>query len=165
MSTVYLPCISDLLLKVGHFTVDNAANNITMMRALEEKLLECDIPFDATDRRIMCYAHVVNLCSGRVLRAAGGDGTSESTPIGLARGAVRAMRISGKRWEAFDDVVRDGNKKDWFKSGQPPKAVKLKELQLLRDVRTHWDSVFLMLNRLREMRPVCFCHPAMRDYY
>jgi len=102
-----------------------------MMHALEEKLLEHDIPFDATDRRIMCYAHVVNLCSGRVLRTAGGDGTSESIPIGLARGAVRAMRISGKRREAFDEVVRDGNKKDWFKSGQPPKAVMLKELQLL----------------------------------
>ncbi len=76
-----------------------------MMHALEEKLLERDIPFDATDRRIMCYAYVVNLCSGHVLRAAGGDGTSESTPIGLARGAVRAMHISGKRREAFDEVV------------------------------------------------------------
>ncbi len=41
----------------------------------------------------------------------------------------------------------------------------LKELQLLRDVRTRWDSIFLMLNRLREMRPVCCHHLVMRDYY
>jgi len=62
--------------------------------------------------------------------------------------------VSDKRREAFDEVVRDGNRKGWFKAGQPPKAVLLKELQLLRDVRTQWDSVYLMLNRLREMRPV-----------
>ena len=39
--------------------------------------------------------------------------------------------MSDKRREAFDEVVRDGNRKGWFKAGQPPKAVLLKELQLL----------------------------------
>jgi hypothetical protein len=155
MISVCLPYISDILLKVGHFTVDNAANNTTMMESLERMLDERDIAFDAKDRRIMCYAHIVNLCSGRVLRAAGDDeGTSGSNPIGVARSAVRAIRVSGKRREAFGEVIRDGNSKGWFKSGDPPKAVLLKKLQLLRDVRTRWDSVYLMLNRLREMRPV-----------
>jgi hypothetical protein len=126
-----------------------------MMEALEKKLEERDIAFDATDRRIMCFAHIVNLCSGAVIRAAGnGEGPSESNPIGVARGVVRAVRVSGKRRDAFDEVIRDGNQKSWFKVGQPPKAVVLKELQLLQDVRTRWDSVYLMLNRLREMRLV-----------
>jgi hypothetical protein len=144
-----------IYLKIGHFTLDNAGNNKTMMEALEKKLEERDIPFDATDRRIMCYAHVVNLCSGAVIRAAGdGDGTLELNPIGVARGVVRAVRVSGKRRDAFDEVIRDGNRKAWFKAGQPPEVIIVKELQLLRDVRTRWDSVYLMLNRLREMRPV-----------
>lgn len=128
------------------------------MKALEGKLEERDIAFDATDRRIMCYAHIINLSSGSVIRAAGGgEGAPESNPIGLARGVVRAVRVSGKRRESFEEVIRDGNRKGWFKVGQPPKVVLLKELQLLRDVCTRWDSVYLMLNRLREMRPVC-CH-------
>ena len=125
-----------------------------MMEALERKLGERDILFDAKDRRIMCYAHIINLSSGRVIRE---SEALLSNPIGVARGAVRAIRVSGKRREAFDEVVRDGNRKGWFKAGQPLKTVLLKELQLLQDVRTRWDSVYFMLNRLREMRPVCYC--------
>jgi hypothetical protein len=37
-------------LKVGHFTLDNAVNNKTMMEALERKLHERDITFDMADR-------------------------------------------------------------------------------------------------------------------
>ena len=39
------------------------------MEQLEPMLASHDIPFDATDRRIMCFAHVINLCSGHVIRA------------------------------------------------------------------------------------------------
>lgn len=135
------------------------------MEALERKLEERDIAFDAADRQIMCYAHIINLSSGRVIRAASREkdasdsDSSESesepaNPIDHARGVVQAIRKSGKRREAFDEMVRLGNSKGWFKSGNPPRTVLLKELQLLRDASTRWDSVFLMLNRLREMRPV-----------
>ena len=41
----------------------------------------------------------------------------------------------------------------WFKNGQ--QLVQVKQLQLLHDVRTWWDSVFHMLHRLREMCLVC----------
>jgi len=48
--------------------MDNASNNDTMMKVLGAKLAkECDIEFDLVDRRIMCFAHIVNLCSGRVI--------------------------------------------------------------------------------------------------
>ena len=60
----------------------------------------------------MCFAHIVNLCSGAVICAAGnGEGPSESNPIGVARGVVQAVRVSGKRRDAFDEVIRDGNQK------------------------------------------------------
>ena len=63
-----------------------------MMEALEKKLEERDIAFDATDRRIMCFAHIINLCSGSVIRAAGGgEGTPESNLIGLACGVVQVV--------------------------------------------------------------------------
>jgi len=60
------------LLKVGHFTIDNASNNRTMMEQLKPMLASHDIPFDATDGRIMCFAHVINLCSGHVICAVTG---------------------------------------------------------------------------------------------
>ena len=138
--------------KTGHFTLDNASNNSTMLEALERKLRDRDIESDAVDRRIMCFAHIVDLCSGRVIHAI--DDESASNPIGLARGAVRAIRGSGLRRDAFDEVVKNGNAKGWFKAGDPPKTIKLKPIQLLRDMRVRWDSVYLMGHRLGVMRPV-----------
>ena len=151
-------------LKVGHFTMDNAANNGAMMESLARKLKPRDVPFDAHDRRIMCFAHIIDLCSGRAIRAVSGvehEGVSPgnetaSDPIAVGRAAVRAIRGSGKRRDAFDQLVIDGNKGGWFKQGR------LKQLQLLRDVQTRWDSVFHMLHRLREMRPVCL-HTSLAE--
>jgi hypothetical protein len=56
------------LLKVGHFTMDNALNNGMMMHKLKAILAKHDIKFDADDCRIMYFAHVINLCSGQVIR-------------------------------------------------------------------------------------------------
>jgi len=154
------------LLEVRHFTLDNASNNGTMMEELKTMLTECDIVFDAEDRKIMCFAHVVDLCSGRVIRAASdgvepkndsslSDGdTAASNPIALARAVVRVIRGSGSRRDAFDEVIIRGNAKGWFKQGKLSRIIQVKPLQLLRDVRTRWDSVHHMLKRLCEMRPV-----------
>jgi len=92
------------LLKVRHFTLDNASNNGTMMEELKTMLTERDIVFDAEDQKIMCFAHVVDLCSGHVIRAASdgvepkndsssSDGdTTASNPIALARTVVRVIQ-------------------------------------------------------------------------
>jgi hypothetical protein len=53
--------------KVGHFTLDNAGNNGTAMEDLGTLLHEHDIEFDAEDRRVMCFEHIVNLSSGQVI--------------------------------------------------------------------------------------------------
>jgi hypothetical protein len=173
-----------LTLKLGHFTLDNAANNGTMMRHLARLLrFKRDIIFDPVDRRIMCFAHVINLSSGVVTRNAdkvcddsdevtdwdasaesewtedddeSDDGSDDGTvssngPIAHARNVVRVIRASGMRRDAFREVITNGNAKGWFGKGP-----KLKPLELLRDVRTRWDSVYHMLHRLREMCPVCF---------
>lgn len=152
------------LLKVGHFTMDNASNNRTMMQELETSLKSREIDFDADDRRIMCFAHVIDLCSGRVIRAAS-DGVEDNSdedasspgsdnPLAQARAVVRAIRGSGTRRSSFQETINYGNTRRLFRQGQSPEPVKVESLQLLRDVRTRWDSVFLMLRRLREMRPV-----------
>ena len=49
--------------------MDNVSNNKTMMESLKNLLAVRDIVIDATDRRIMCFAHVINLCSGWVINA------------------------------------------------------------------------------------------------
>jgi len=62
--------VSDVSLKVGHFTLNNARSNKTMMQFLKTMLEDHDIAFDAADHRIMCFAHVIDLSSGQVTRNA-----------------------------------------------------------------------------------------------
>jgi len=139
------------------------------MEELKTMLTKRDIAFNVEDRRIMCFAHVVDLCSRRVIRAVSdgveprNDGSSSdsdaavSNPIALACAVVQVIWGSGSRRDAFDDVIVRGNAKGWFKQGKPSRIVQVKPLQLLQDVRMRWDSVHHMLKRLCEMRPVCLC--------
>ena len=94
-------------LKLGHFTMDNASNNMTMMEWLAKKLALCEIHFDAHDHRVMCFAYIIDLCSGQVICAASSgvehaDVSSSSSsdagtsnPIAIACAAVQAIRGSG----------------------------------------------------------------------
>jgi hypothetical protein len=62
--TMHIP---DTSLKVGHFTLDNAISNGTMMQSLQIMLEACDIAFDVVDRKIMCFTHIVDLSSKQVM--------------------------------------------------------------------------------------------------
>lgn len=78
-------------------------------------------------------------------------------PIALCRGTVIAIRVSGKRRDQFNEIIRDGNQKDWFRNpDRPEETIRVKQLELLRDVRHRWDSLYKMINRYRMMRPVDF---------
>jgi hypothetical protein len=157
--------------------VDNASNNDTMMQELEWLLQACNIPFDAPDRKIMYYSHVIDLSSGQIIDKLSRVNTHPDTSdwdgdlltglpgltytdaiacdtISHAGTVVQVTQGSRMRCDEFDDVITNGNSKGWFKAGQPPKIIQLKRLQLLQDVRTRWDSEFYMLNRLRELCPV-----------
>lgn len=146
------------------------------MKELETLLRLRDIDFDYTDRRIMCFPHVINICCQHVINeftnldlidapepeelppalvgTQSYDDAVRRDPIARGRNIVRVLRTSGQRRDTFADLIIDGNAKGWFRAGIPPVVIKLPPLQLLRDVRTRWDTVFFMIRRLRELRPV-----------
>ena len=43
---------------------------------------------------------------------------------------------------------------NWF-TDEEGQSIQLPILELLHDVRTHWDSIYYMINRLRTLRQVC----------
>ena len=49
--------------------MDNTSNKGTMLQEPARLLQEHNIDFDAVDRRIMCYGHVVDLSTGHVIDA------------------------------------------------------------------------------------------------
>jgi hypothetical protein len=73
--------------------------------------------------------------------------------IAKARQFVRTMRASDQRKETFKQVISDGNECGWFRAADS-KVIQLRPLELLRDVKTRWDSVYEMMHRLCAMRPV-----------
>jgi hypothetical protein len=126
-----------------------------------------DRPFDPIDSRILCFPHVINICVQHTIKkmtdielvdseeetdALGEVEVGRRDPIALGRVIVSKIRASGKRQDAFESNIIAGNNMGWFMHGD--NVVKIPNLQLLRDVRTRWDSTYQMIRRLRELRPV-----------
>jgi hypothetical protein len=162
---------------MGHWTLDNAENNKTFLQELEKLVKARNLPisFDASDRRIRCFAHIINLVVQHVLAVISQskpfattedededeDGLVSQTrdlsieqtfkeaaardPVGLARKLVRALRASNSRRVAFQESLKIGKEKGYFD---------MKPLQLLRDVATRWDSTYQMIKRLIYLRSV-----------
>ncbi|KAN0103884.1 Ribonuclease H-like domain containing protein [Russula decolorans] len=161
--------------KIGHFTLDNAENNATAMRELEAllKLHDDDIEFDHLNNRIRCYPHIINICSSHIIASStciskrfletlksefAGDLVYSNIeglkrdPIKRARRIVRIVRSSDQRKQAFKKVINTGNHSGWFRS-HDNEVIELPDLELLRDVKTRWDSVYCMIERLLVLRP------------
>jgi len=161
-----------------------------MLQFLEKLLLEREITsFDAKDNRIMCFSHVVNIAVQHVLSkmssvkapenddddsegltdAANADenrgfeqtfqNACAQDPIFRLRKIVTAIRASGQRREALTTWIENGNKSGLFVLQNT--SVEIKPMQLLRDVRTRWDSTYQMIKRCIEMRLVS---PDLDDY-
>jgi hypothetical protein len=125
----------------------------------------------------MCFPHVMHICVTHVIESvADTDPITISEawtnafpddkahkayaeavgldPIEMGRNIVRAVRVSGLHRKDFMDTVKTGNIKGWFKS-PAGEAQQVPELELLRDVRTHWDSTYTMINCLCTLQLVC----------
>lgn len=142
------------------------------MQHLETLLRSRDVDFDAHDRQIRCFPHIINICVKHVTEnfsnyslediaetfPNGADRTQytaavRSNPIKMGRSIVTAIRSSGLRRDDFLDTIRTGNARNWFR---PPGApiVTVPEHQLKHDSETRWDSTYDMIRRLIELRLV-----------
>jgi hypothetical protein len=154
--------------------MDNASNNETAMTELSRILLEeREFTFDPINRCICCLPHIYNICVQRMLdRCTHADFTRcpwmwknsagkvidraeyvemvQTDPIRLGRDVLRAVRSSGQRWSHFRHTILSGNEQERF-INDTGDIVKLPVVQLLRDVKTCWDSTYYMINYLRAL--------------
>lgn len=80
------------------------------------------------------------------------EGACAQDPIARLRKMVVTIRSSGQRRNAFMKWIETGNKSGLFVLQNKP--VQIEPRQLLRDVRTRWDSTYQMIKRCIEMRLV-----------
>ena len=74
-------------------------------------------------------------------------------PIALGHDIVRLVRSSSLRRKGFASTIRTGNQMNWF-TDDDGDTMQLPILELLRDVKSHWDSIYYMINHLRTLRQV-----------
>ncbi|KIK20568.1 hypothetical protein PISMIDRAFT_105482, partial [Pisolithus microcarpus 441] len=87
-------------LQAGHFSMDNAENNMSMMDQLTDLLNEQEPPleFVAKDRHIMCFAHIINLCVQDVI--------SGFTAADVADDLTQAWRDDTEEKDEYIEAVR-----------------------------------------------------------
>ncbi|TFY53021.1 hypothetical protein EVJ58_g9686 [Rhodofomes roseus] len=154
--------------------MDSASNNATMLSTFKDKLVVKvpDTSFEAVNGNVHCLGHSLNRCSQMFIKNIGalppddgrdgdnvedGDdngGNPDGPPddplsVGIipkVRCIVRSIRSSPLHRDAWDQTIRTGNTSGVF-------LPHLREVQLILDVRTRWNSTYNMIVRFLEMKP------------
>ena len=71
-------------------------------------------------------------------------------PVSLGHNIVHIIRASSQHRKGFHDTIINGNANEWYTGN----ATKLPVIELLRDIKTRWDSIFFMINQLHAVRLV-----------
>jgi hypothetical protein len=139
--------------RVFGLTTDNASNNKTLVDTLQQSLSS-----DVNVIRIPCLAHVIQLSLNQLLdrlKAVPLNDTTETTwtdrQVTLARANAQSREISHTlnkvRYLAI--YIRGSpQRRDSFTAVQPLGQ----GLMPIQDVRTRWNSTFLMLRRVKRLR-------------
>ncbi len=77
-------------------------------------------------------------------------------PVNIAHKFIHTMWASTQKHEQFQMTITLGNQTKAFKDDDGS-IVQVKDLQLLHDVKHHWDSLFVMLECMKELQPVSYC--------
>lgn len=76
----------------------------------------------------------------------------ERDPVKRARAVVRTVRSSGQRRDHFLSIIKKQNDEGGWEFEDGKRL--LKELELIKDVRHRWDSLYNMLARMLNLQPV-----------
>ena len=159
--------------------LDNALNNNTAMQKFAGLLKSHGIisDFDANNHQIMCLPHILNICSKHIvekytsanfllvpsgawvdLLGAAIDkslyiNVVKKDPIKHSHNIVHTVCASSLCHQAYQTTIIHGNAmKVWF--NEEGEWTELLLLELLQDVKSHWDSIYFMINHLRVMQQV-----------
>ncbi|KAG0154761.1 hypothetical protein PDIDSM_329 [Penicillium digitatum] len=144
--------ISDRVLSV---TTDNATNNNTLMQSVQDHL-QSQHSSDLSIFRVPCIAHVIQLSLNELL------GKLKAVPsnkeIELEWSEEKTHSFQNKRNTSGSIQITYTLKKS-FINASPQRREAFIALQPepalipIQDVRTRWNSTFLMLNRAKKLQP------------
>lgn len=144
------------------------------MKELQELLVGREVAFDHLKNRVMCFPHIVNICTCHIVAAStkvgkkyiesngldgdeGDEFDSADDPIRRVANFVRYIRSSHSRKDAFARLVKLCIDDDPDLNKKHPEIQERKDgqtLELRLHVKTRWDSVYLMIRRFRFLKKV-----------
>jgi hypothetical protein len=145
------------------------------MKELSNLLEERGIEYNPIENRIPCFPHVINICvkhivddyatadfssvektwivCGQIVDKNDYVGAITGKALERARNLVHSICASNQQCSNFRDTIVIGNENNWCQ-GDKGEPIKLPEVKLLLDEPTRWDLVYVMLNRLCNLRQV-----------
>lgn len=132
-----------------------------------------EVDFDKQQNRVRCLSHAVNRAAQVVIAELGAEAPEDdilledapTNPVSSVRQIARSIRASPQRRDAWDGAIETYNKDVKRQNlgavaGSPTKEL-MPPLQLLVDVRTRWDSTFIMIKRFIQMEVVRVALPPL----
>ena len=138
-------------------TADNAANNNTFLRELEYICHQKEIKFDHKKNNIRCLAHIINLTVQEILKnIKAGDAQEEDELLELVSQEEQEdnvnVEIIPKLRRLIVKIRSSPQRKEKF--ARHCEFFSIKSLNVILDVKTRWNSTYLMLDRVIKLREV-----------
>ncbi|CAP94930.1 hypothetical protein N7489_004599 [Penicillium chrysogenum] len=147
--------IADRVLAV---TTDNASNNKTMISSIRESLQSLESNNGSTIVRVPCIAHVIQLSLNDLLGKMKATPKNEHAEMNWSEDRVRSLRVRQQKREIIDTLNKVRNLAIYI-NASPQRRESFCNLQTeepklvpIQDVRTRWNSTFLMLRRAKRLQ-------------
>lgn len=150
--------------RVFGLTTDNASNNKTLATSLQQAL-----PDEAFITRIPCLAHVIQLSLNQLLSRIKAGPTNDSTETKWTEKQSNLARENAKQRSNSYEISSTLNKVRYlavYINASPQRRETFCGLQItdikivpIQDIRTRWNSKYLMLRRAKRLRRIftLFC--------
>ncbi|KAJ5355238.1 uncharacterized protein N7496_000165 [Penicillium cataractarum] len=157
LSTVLLDLLEKhrITERVLTITTDNASNNGTLLGSLQEVVESLQLPSSIPVIRIPCIAHVIQLSLKELLGQMDANPGNEREEIEWTEKGHIARQENRKIVDTLNKVRKVAvyiNKSPQRRESFIRLQTKEPKLMPIQDVRTRWNSTFLMLRRARRLQ-------------
>jgi hypothetical protein len=153
-----------ILSKLLAVTTDNATNNDTFLAELEGICRQRGIRFTKAGNRVRCIAHVINLAVQDFLKALKSEAPdTEGEYIALEDSEVDLSQCISRLRKLIVKIRSSPQRHEKFANQCEVLGVVPKELII--DVKTRWNSTFLMLERALELRELLKDAMCEREFH